>query len=247
MHVKHIPLLYAISTPFAVYKYKMHLFSVLANEPTESRLIFWLHVGPKNQLCPELLGGMLHSLSAAHCSSRHCRSCHPNSAALLSMCQTIKWFAYMQLHISSLYFSLTFSAWCKLNESFLPQHCGFMSTSDIFLHPWDGCHWLTMILRVTHSTLLILFSFGSLILCIHAPLMKSRIPFFKIPWSCVEYFSWSLCLWEGIRTTWQTSTATALTEVQIELQLIWSSLSSFPADGCNSDTPSCMVYCGKSR
>lgn len=59
MHFKHIaiPLLYAISTPFAVYKYKIHLFSVLANEPAEIRLIFWLHGGPKNQLCPELLGG----------------------------------------------------------------------------------------------------------------------------------------------------------------------------------------------
>lgn len=70
MHFKHaaIPQLHVISIPFAVYKYKMHLFSVLANEPTESRLISWLHAGPKNQLCPELPGGCYARCAAAHYS-----------------------------------------------------------------------------------------------------------------------------------------------------------------------------------
>lgn len=128
----------------------MHLFSLLANEPTESRLICCLPAGPKNQLCPELLGGCY----ACCAETVHCRSCHPNSSVLLSTCQTKKWFAYMQLHISSLYFSLPLSAWYKLNNFFLPQHCGFMSISGIFLHLWDGWRWLTAIPRMT---LLILF------------------------------------------------------------------------------------------
>lgn len=70
MHFKHvaIPLLYAISIPSAVYKYKMHLFSLLANEPTESRLIFWLRAGPKNQQSLELLGGCCARCAAAHYS-----------------------------------------------------------------------------------------------------------------------------------------------------------------------------------
>lgn len=70
MHFKHvaIPLLHVISIPFALCKYKMHLFSVLANEPTESRLIFWLRAGPKNQLCPELLGGCYARSAAAYYS-----------------------------------------------------------------------------------------------------------------------------------------------------------------------------------
>lgn len=143
MHFKHIaiPLLYAISTPFAVHKYKIHLFSVLANEPTEIRLIFWLHGVSKNQLCPELLGGCYGLCAAAHCS-RLCRSAQPSSAVLLPTCHTIKWLAYMQLHISSLYFSLPFSAWCKLNKIFLPQHCGFMSTLVFSsIHEMDAAGW----------------------------------------------------------------------------------------------------------
>lgn len=83
---------------------------------------------------------LLH-ITAGCSSSINCRSCHPNSAVLQSMCQTIKWFAYVQLHVSSLYFSLPFSASCKLNKIFLPLHCGFMSISGAF-HEMDAVGWL---------------------------------------------------------------------------------------------------------
>lgn len=121
----------------------MHLFSVLANEPTESRLIFNCMLGLKTSWVLSFLGDatptvLLH-ITAGCSGSMNCRSCHPNSAVLQSTCQTIKWFAYVQLHISSLYFSLPFSASCKLNKIF--------SSSALWLYvhfwclPWDGCCW----------------------------------------------------------------------------------------------------------
>lgn len=139
----------------------MHLFSLLANESTEQINFFGYVLGLKTSCVLSCLGdtmpAVLLHITAGCSSSMHCRSCHPSSAVLLSTWQTNKWFAYMQLHISSLYFSLPLSAWCKLNKIFLPQHCGFMSISGTFLHLWDGWHWLTAIPRMTRSTLLILF------------------------------------------------------------------------------------------